>query len=121
MDLMDLAFSARYGIPSAVNKPARDKECTHYSSITGVLEGQKSKCAVLRRFSRASSRVLLAELAPVAAAVARAVVETSLSQLYDSRWKHLSLQKQRSKQRRGSGDLEAVRPRRFDTPHHACC
>ena len=53
--------------------------------------------------SHASSRVLLAELAPVAAAVALAAVEDSLSQLYNL-----------------AGDFEAARSRRSHTPHHAC-
>ena len=46
----------------------------------------------------ASSRVLPAELASVAAAVALEIVEDSFSQLYNSRWKHLALKQQRSTQ-----------------------
>ena len=61
----------------------------------------------------ASSRVLPAELAPVSAAVALDVVEDSFSQLMRSRWKHLSLQQQRSRQgsmqwRLGSSPPEEV-------------
>ena len=71
--------------------------------------------------SHASSCVLLAELAPVAAAVALDVVEDFLSQLHDSRCSSCPC----SNRGRGSevciGDFRAVGQRRTYTPDHARC
>ena len=59
-----------------------------------------------------TSRVLRAELAPVAATVALVGVKDFLLQLYDL-VEHLSLQQLRSRQSGDSGGFKAVRPRRI--------